>query len=393
MCTPSALAQLYEHELLTEILPFWERHSVDAEHGGFFTCLDESGNVYDTDKFVWLQGREVWCFAYMSIQYPSDARSSSWLEIAKKGAEFLEKCRSESGAFYFSVDRSGRPLVAPYNIFSDCFATMAFAALHRATKEDRYKALATGAFDGILSRKNDAKGHWNKAIAETRSLKGFSLPMILCNLSIELEECLGTEKVEAFGELVIKEVMSDFYKPELGVILESVELDGSFSDTFEGRLVNPGHGIESTWFLMDLAERNADDGLFAKACKILLDTLEFGWDKEYGGILYFLDVKGHPPQQLEWDQKLWWVHCESLVALAKAYRRTKEKVYWDWFMRVHDYTWKHFRDEKNGGEWFGYLNRRGEVSLRLKGGKWKGCFHIPRALFKVKQELERCEDA
>jgi N-acylglucosamine 2-epimerase len=39
------------------------------------------------------------------------------------------------------------------------------------------------------------------------------------------------------------------------------------------------------------------------------------------------------------------------------------------------------------GEWFGYLNRRAEVLLPLKGGKWKGCFHIPRALYLVSKEL------
>ena len=29
--------------------------SVDKEHGGFMTCLDADGTVYDTKKYVWLQ--------------------------------------------------------------------------------------------------------------------------------------------------------------------------------------------------------------------------------------------------------------------------------------------------------------------------------------------------
>jgi N-acylglucosamine 2-epimerase len=119
----------------------------------------------------------------------------------------------------------------------------------------------------------------------------------------------------------------------------------------------------------------------------MLDTIEYGWDKEYGGILYFLDVKGNPPQQLEWDQKLWWVHVESLVALAKGYAYTKDENCAKWFKKIHDYTWKHFKDTEHG-EWFGYLNRRGEVLLDAKGGKWKGCFHIPRSLYQVWKTLE-----
>ena len=60
-----------------------------------------------------------------------------------------------------------------------------------------------------------------------------------------------------------------------------------------------------------------------------------------------------------------------------------------WFERLHDYTWSHFKD-KEYPEWFGYLNRRGEVLLPLKGGKWKGCFHVPRGLYQCWKILERC---
>jgi N-acylglucosamine 2-epimerase len=119
----------------------------------------------------------------------------------------------------------------------------------------------------------------------------------------------------------------------------------------------------------------------------MLDTLELGWDREHGGIFYFLDAKGAPLQQLEWDQKLWWVHVEALVALAKGYKFTGDERCARWFERVHDYTWLHFKDSQYG-EWFGYLNRQGEVLLPLKGGKWKGCFHIPRALYQVWKTVE-----
>jgi len=110
-----------------------------------------------------------------------------------------------------------------------------------------------------------------------------------------------------------------------------------------------------------------------------VSTLAFGWDDEYGGIYYFLDAEGKPPQQLEWDQKLWWVHLESLVALAMGYLLTGRKC-WEWYEKVHEYAWPRFADSDHG-EWFGYLNRRGEVLLNLKGGKWKGCFHVPRAMY------------
>jgi N-acylglucosamine 2-epimerase len=378
-------ANQYKNELLEGILPFWMNHSIDKVNGGFFTCLDQFGKVYDTDKFIWLQGRQVWCFAYM---YNNVERRQEWLDIAKHGAEFLMKHgRDENGNWYFSLTAEGKPLVQPYNIFSDCFATMAFAALDKASPSDEYKKIALDTFENILARRKNTKGHYNKNFPGTRELKNFSLPMILCNLSLELEHLLGEKRVTEFIPEIIHEVMGVFYQPELGLVLENVYEDGSFADCFEGRLLNPGHTIEAMWFIMDLGKRLNDTVLIKKANNIMLDTLQYGWDKEHGGIFYFLDVQGHPTQQLEWDQKLWWVHVEALVALAKGYALTNDIRCVEWFEKVHNYTWSNFKDNEYG-EWFGYLNRRGEVLLPLKGGKWKGCFHIPRSLFQVWKTLE-----
>lgn len=377
-------ADLYRKELTDNILPFWLQHSKDTQHGGFFTCLDRTGKVYDTDKFMWLQGRQVWCFSYM---YEHVEAKKEWLDMALHGAAFMQKYgRDREGNWYFSLEASGKPLVQPYNIFSDCFATMAFAALDRVQPSDLYKDIAIKTFDNILLRRNNTKGHYNKAYPGTRPLKNFSLPMILCNLSLELEHLLGATRVNEFVPEIIHEVMEVFYNHEMGVVLENVNPDGSFSDSFEGRLLNPGHTIEAMWFIMDLGKRLNDDALIQRAVNIMFDTLELGWDKQYEGLFYFLDVKGHPPLQLEWDQKLWWVHVEALVALAKAYAFTKDERCIKWFEKLHSYTWTHFKD-KEYGEWFGYLNRRGEVLLPLKGGKWKGCFHIPRSLYQVSATL------
>ena len=378
-------ALLYKDELLDNILPFWVQHSKDEKNGGYFTCLDKKGKVYDTDKFVWLQGRQVWCFSTM---YQQVEKRPEWLQMALHGASFMQQFgRGNNGDWYFSLTAAGKPLVQPHNIFSDCFATMAFAALDKASPNEEYKKIALDTFENIIRRRHNWKGSYNKAYPGTRNLKNFALPMILCNLSIELEHIIGKERVDSFIPTVINEVMNVFYQPELGLILENVNEDGSFSDSFEGRLLNPGHAIEAMWFIMDLGKRLHDDGLIIKACNIMLNTLEYGWDKEYGGIFYFMDVKDAPPQQLEWDQKLWWVHVEALVALAKGYAYTKDERCMHWFKKLHDYTWQHFKDPEYG-EWFGYLNRRGEVLLDLKGGKWKGCFHVPRALYQVWKTLE-----
>ncbi|NEP56495.1 MAG: AGE family epimerase/isomerase [Symploca sp. SIO2G7] len=379
------LVKLYKNTLLQDTIPFWEKYSLDWEQGGYFTCLDREGKVYDTDKFIWLQNRQVWTFAML---YNQLERQEDWLQIAQNGANFLNQYgRDTYGNWYFALNRAGKPLVQPYNIFSDCFAAMAFSQYALASGETWAKEVALQAYNNVLCRQESPKGKYNKTYPGTRPLKTLAIPMILANLSLEMSWLLPSDRLEPIIDITVQEVMTNFLHQERGLIYENVALDGSPVDCFEGRLINPGHGIEAMWFMMDIAHRRNNSKLINQAVDVVLNILNFSWDKQYGGIYYFLDAEGYPPQQLEWDQKLWWVHLESLVALSMGYRLTKREECWQWYQQVHDYAWSHFADAQHG-EWFGYLNRRGEVILNLKGGKWKGCFHLPRALYLCWQQFE-----
>ena len=387
-----ALASLYKSELLDSVIPFWLNKSQDAEFGGYFTCLDRDGSVFDTDKFVWLQGREVWMFSKL---YNTVEPRQEWLDAAMQGADFLLKHAHDGNLnWYFALDREGHPLVEPYNIFSYTFAVIAFGQLSLAlatagNKElsAEYAAVAKRTFDIVLSKTDNPKGRWSKASPGARALKTFDLPMILCNVALEIEPLLDPAFLQKAIDDCLHEVMDVFYRPELGLIVEALGKDGNLVDCFDGRKLNPGHAIEAMWFVMDLGKRLNRPELIQKAVDICLAEVEYGWDKEYDGIFYFMDRLGKPRHELEYDQKLWWVHLETLISLIKGYQLTGDDRCLEWFQRVHDYTWSHFRDAEYP-EWFGYLNRQGEVLLPLKGGKWKGCFHVPRGLMNVWKILE-----
>lgn len=383
--TFAELASQYKQALLDDVLPFWQNYSLDEQEGGYFTCLDSQGKVYDTDKFIWLQNRQVWTFSMLYNQLSPDP---DWLEVARLGADFLvNKGRDADGNWYFALNRAGAPLVQPYNIFSDCFAAMAFSQFALASQEDAAKAVALQAYNNVLRRQQDPKGRYNKLYPGTRPLKSLAVPMILANLTLEMAPLLDAAQLDQVLDQTVQEVMTDFLDAERGLLFEAVAPEGDQVDCFEGRLINPGHGIEAMWFLMDIGQRRHDTALIERAVDVVLNILDFSWDQEYGGLFYFLDAAGHPPQQLEWDQKLWWVHLETLVALVMGYRLTGREECWQWYQKVHDYSWSHFSDP--GREWFGYLNRAGQVHLQLKGGKWKGCFHVPRALFLCWQQFEK----
>ena len=442
------LAELYRSELLDRVVPFWLTKSQDLDCGGYFTCLDRDGSVYDTDKFIWLQGREVWMFSKL---YNTVEPRQEWLDAAIQGAEFLRKHGHDGNLnWYFALDREGHPLVEPYNIFSYTFAVIAFgqlsialasaaksapaaagpcgdapaatsacgdapaaanpcgdapapvsvcgdsvaasassspAASSLAALSAEYASIAKRTFDIVLSKTDNPKGRWSKAAPGARAMKTFDLPMILCNVALEIESLLEPAFLQKAIDDCLHEVMDVFYRPELGLIVEALGKDGNLVDSFDGRKLNPGHAIEAMWFVMDLGKRLNRPELIQKAVDICLAEVEYGWDKEYDGVFYFMDRLGKPRHELEFDQKLWWVHLETLISLIKGYQLTGDPRCLDWFQRVHDYTWTHFRDAEYP-EWYGYLNRQGEVLLPLKGGKWKGCFHVPRGLLNVWKILE-----
>lgn len=383
------ISSRYKRELLENCLPFWLENSQDKEFGGYYSCLNRDGSVYDTDKFIWLQGREVWMFAML---YNNVEKNQEWLDCAIQGAEFLKKYgHDENWDFYFSLNREGRPLVQPYNIFSNTFACMGFAQLAKATGNEEYAQIARKIFTRILERRSNPKGQWCKAYPGTRPMKDFALPMIICNMALEVEDILEDKSVlEQTIDTCLHEVFDVFYQPDLGCMLENVSsVDGTSVDCFEGREINPGHDLEALWFMMNLGIRRGDKALIEKCVEIALKVIDLGWDKEYGGIFYFLDAKGAPQQKLEWDQKLWWVHIESAIAMLKGYQLTGNEKCLEWFMKLDEYLWNNFKD-KEYPEWFGYLNRRGEVLLPLKGGKWKGCFHVPRGLYQIWKLAEEC---
>lgn len=70
---------------------------------------------------------------------------------------------------------------------------------------------------------------------------------------------------------------------------------------------------------------------------------EYGWDKQHGGLYYFLDADGWSPVQLEWDMKLWWAHNEALIAFLMAYKETRDKRHLDRFAQIFDYSYSHVK--------------------------------------------------
>ena len=381
---------------LESCVSFWLEHGMDKEHGGVYTCLTRDGKVFSTDKSVWMQGRCAWTFSYLCRVY---GKKQEWLDAAKSCLDFLEEhCinRTAGDRLYFTVTADGKPLRQRRYCFSEGFYAIGNAEYYGQTGEREHLERARKAYQLVYDLNHgmpDPTGMGPKTIAETRTGRALADPMIFLNMTGVMRRVDPEQAAlyDRYAAECVHDIFAYHHKPEMKCTLESVGVNGEFQGDFTaGRVVNPGHDIECSWFLMEEAKYEDDPELRAKAMEVFDMAIERGWDKEYGGIFYFLDRKGAPRVELEWDQKLWWVHIESTIAMIKGYQLTGSKECLEWFGKLHEYTWAHFKDTEHP-EWFGYLNRRGEVLLPLKGGKWKGCFHVPRGLFQCWQILEQCK--
>ena len=171
-----------------------------------------------------------------------------------------------------------------------------------------------------------------------------------------------------------------FMHPEFKAVLEMVGPEGEFIDTCNGRIINPGHCIETSWFIMEEARhRGWDKELVQMALQILEWSWDWGWDKEYGGIINFRDCRNFPVQDYSQDMKFWWPQTEAIIATLYAYQATKDEKYLEMHKQISDWTYAHFPD-RECGEWYGYLHRDGTVAQPAKGNLFKGPFHIPRMM-------------
>ncbi len=365
---------------------FWLKNGMDRKYGGVYTCLDRKGEIYSTDKSVWMQGRCGWMFSHLCSVYGS---RPEWLEAAKSCLDFLEDhCinHAAGGRMYFTVTEDGRPLRQRRYYFSEAFYAMANGEYYSVTGEREHLERARRAYDlywDLAHGMPDPTGLGPKTIPETRTGRAFGTPMIILNVTSILMQADPERKAlyEERAAQCVDEIFRYHVKPELKCVLENVAEDGTPRLYYtEGRIVNPGHDIEGVWFLLEHAQRTGDQELVKKAAEIFDWAIEAGWDKEYGGLLYFVDCLGKPPEAYEHDMKLWWPHNEIMISSLMLYRDTGDEKYFDWFEKTVAYCKEHFSDPEYG-EWYGYLRRDGlPTQPSTKGSTFKGPFHLPRAL-------------
>lgn len=375
-------AERYRKDLVDDILPFWMKHGLDRVHGGVYTCLDRDGTIMDTTKSVWFQGRFGFtaAFAYNNVE-----KNPEWLEASKSCIDFIEAhCFAPDGHMYFEVTEDGVGLRKRRYVFSESFAAIAMSEYALASGDMSYAGKALELFKS-MQRFLAEPGFLPAKYEPVMKTQGHSITMILVNTAACIRKAISDPCLDAQIDRSITALRKYFMHPEYKCLLETVGPDGEFIDTLNGRTINPGHCIETAWFLLEESKhRGWDKALTDMALTIFDWSWDWGWDDEFGGLLNFRDCKGFPNQDYSQDMKFWWPHCEAIICSLYAYEATGDEKYLELHRRVSEWTYSHFPDAVCG-EWYGYLHRDGTPAHHAKGNLFKGPFHIPRMMVQARK--------
>ncbi len=367
----------YQTDLLDSVIPFWMKHSPDNEFGGFFTCLDRDGSVYDTKKYMWLQSRQVWMFSRF---YNELEKKQEYLDLANMGLRFIRKFgKDPDERIYFSLTREGKPYFYQRKPYAAVFYMLALLEYYKATGEKTCLDESVELFWKIVEWIKNPQLMGRATLEGQVPMSSLANVMVIASMALEL---IHIHKDPRYKQIIAEASAGaeKHYDTEHGVLIENVPADGAEVENWpETRFFNPGHSIETAWFWLDLLEHVPNPKRQQMALNTIEGSINIGWDDEFGGLYYFMDLEDKPTLQLESSMKLWWPHTETIYALLKAYRVTGKSNWLDWLEKVDAYAYQHFADPKYG-EWFGYCDRRGNLTHTCKGGNYKGCFHVPRFL-------------
>ena len=378
--------EFYKKTLLDEVIPYWMNNAID-ESGAINNCLSEDGTVLSKDRYIWSQGRALWTF---SALYNRVEKNEEYLNVATGLFNYLSDIeRNEDNSWNYLYDGEGNLLEGSISIYVDGFVLAGMTEYYIATKNERAKEIAIEIYEETLQRIKKPGCYRVDPYTIPDGMKTHGVNMVFSFFYTNLARAIGREDIRREGYMLALEVLESFYVKEKNAVLEFVNIDGSFSDTPEGRSCVPGHVIECMWFLIDIFGEIGETDKIQKCCELIKRHIELGMDKNSGGLRLAIDIDGKEP--VFWKKptcKPWWVHVETLVATAYAYKHTKD----EWFMNIHnkvkDYA---FSNYPNGyGDWYNWLDENGNPA-ETAALPVKDPFHLPRGLMylmKVLNELD-----
>ncbi|TBT82985.1 N-acylglucosamine 2-epimerase [Propioniciclava sinopodophylli] len=390
--------------LVQDVLPWWEAHGADDEHGGVRTGFDNNGEPTTSDRFTWSQGRWAWLSGELADEVTAgrlDLDAALWRDRCLATCErLLAHAVREDGRTHFRVTEAGEPVPddageTATSVFADLFCVLGLSAgLRQLPDADARLHTWSATANHILStarRSIEDRTATAEPYPVPDGFTDLAGPMTLLHVAAEL---LGSPVEDAS----VARSVRDWAGGQLATVhlgdgrwREFAPTRPGLDDTLLARHVTPGHLLEVLWMIEHAEAEDPDFHVLSRPERLALVELAItvGWDETHGGVLRYTDRDGGIPRgeptpgspyetlvSRTWGTKLWWVHVEAVYALA-LYARESDAIA-RWASRAAEWTMKVFPSP--GAEWIQIRDRAGAPFNEVVALPVKDPFHIIRSL-------------
>jgi mannobiose 2-epimerase len=385
--------------LKTSVIDFYLPACVDTANGGYYESLRDGKFAPTGEKFLTLQGRQLWFFSTLAREgiEKQAARAAS-----KSGYDFLlaHMYDSTHGGYYSKVDDTGKPVDPRKHVYLNAFAMYGLVAYHRATGDPKALAATRDLFRVLEEKAHDKKnGGYEEFFNEDwRLITDLREPMYV--------GAIGTKTYNT--HLHMLEALNDLYRVwpdplvrqrlnELVLINTETVHHPNFNCNIDGwrpdwtMIENPaklkasyGHDVECAWLMLDAGRALGSSPRMMRgwAEALCVYSLKYGYDRQHGGFFY----TGPLGRTATDTKKEWWVQAEALVSMLEMYRLTGKPEYYEVFRQTLDFVEKH--QIAREGSWWATRKADGSPLANSRTSPWQGAYHSGRSMLLCAKLLE-----
>ena len=394
----SPFAERVQAQLFHHILPFWCGPALDHEHGGWMGWLSNDLKPDRTQpKGLILHTRVLWTFAAVHEARQENLfremadRALDWVMN-----RFWD---AQHGGAFWRLDDTGRVMDDSKQIYGQSFCIYALAEYHLAFDSASALGRANDLFELLERHAHDPRhGGYFEVFGRDWSTTSADAQVGGKELNARKSMNTNLHVLEAFTTLyrAWKEPRLAERLRELIRIFEEEILDARthhfhhfFDESWKVLSDNYtfGHDIEGSWLLCEAAAVLGDTALLhrveVRAVHMAEIALKEGLAAD-GGLYY----EGKAGRIID-PGKEWWPQAEAVVGFINAHQISREEKYLAAARRIWDFIERNVFDRVHG-EWFWRINEDAKPDpKRPKVSEWKGPYHNARACLETMRRLKQ----